>query len=393
MDTSGNVIVALALTLLAGLSTGIGSAIAYFIRRPKIVYLAFSLGLSAGAMVSVSLVELLPKASDIIGHATGVLVFFMGILFIGIVDLLVPEIENPHHYGEIEEATASHHDERRLMRAGVMTAVAIGIHNLPEGLATFASADRLGTGICRERPGAIRFREVGFPPGPSVVTMFSVVLVVCAAVKRLVGLTTGLPQKARSDHPMNRFTFDDPASSRYMAISASTCLVRCKAIICDSSSVAAILQPSCSASRKSVVLRHIGFDIQQRCAVENIHTANGQSVVLDTEKSHTRQPNRIRAARHTRGEQPALNFVPERDDSQTWGGRTVEPVEQPDSLEAVQVLEAVGILREELDDSFPSFSKGWLNRGPACGRERGMNDSNRLEVNHDRLLLPSRRCV
>jgi len=140
MDTSGNVAVALALTLLAGLSTGIGSTIAYFIRRPKIVYLAFSLGLSAGAMVYVSLVELLPKASDIVGHATGVLVFFMGILFIGIVDLLVPEVENPHHYEGIEDATASHHDERRLMRAGVVTAVAIGIHNLPEGLATFASA-------------------------------------------------------------------------------------------------------------------------------------------------------------------------------------------------------------------------------------------------------------
>jgi ZIP family zinc transporter len=140
MGGSQNVGMALTLTLLAGLSTGIGSTIAYFIRQPKIVYLAFSLGLSAGAMVYVSLVELLPKASDIIGHASGVFVFFAGILFIGIVDLLVPEIENPHHYEGIEETTDSPHDERRLMRAGVMTAIAIGIHNVPEGLATFTSA-------------------------------------------------------------------------------------------------------------------------------------------------------------------------------------------------------------------------------------------------------------
>jgi ZIP family zinc transporter len=148
MDVSGNVIVALALTLLAGLSTGIGSAIAYFIPRPKIVYLAFTLGLSAGAMVYVSLVELLPEASGVIGRTMGVLVFFMGILFIMIVDLLVPKVKNPHHYEGIEEATATHHDGGRLMRAGIMTAVAIGIHNLPEGLASFSSALhdlRLGT--------------------------------------------------------------------------------------------------------------------------------------------------------------------------------------------------------------------------------------------------------
>ena len=135
-----NVGMALILTLLAGLSTGIGSTIAYFIRRPKMVYLAFSLGLSAGAMVYVSLVEMLPQAQDLIGHGAGVLIFFLGLLFIGIVDLLVPEVENPHHFEEMDEATASYRDEHKLMRAGVLTAIAIGIHNLPEGLATFASA-------------------------------------------------------------------------------------------------------------------------------------------------------------------------------------------------------------------------------------------------------------
>jgi ZIP family zinc transporter len=139
MAASGNVGLALMLTLLAGLSTGIGSAMAYFIRRPRVVYLAFSLGLSAGVMVYVSFVELLPKAVDMIGRGKGVFAFFLGIVFIGIVDLLVPEAENPHNFEGIDEPKSAL-EQHHLMRAGVLTALAIGIHNFPEGLATFASA-------------------------------------------------------------------------------------------------------------------------------------------------------------------------------------------------------------------------------------------------------------
>ncbi len=139
MDASANVGIALTLTLLAGLSTGIGSAIAYFIKHPKVVYLSFSLGLSAGVMIYVSFMELLPQAVQMVGEGLGVLFFFIGIGFIAAVDLLVPEHENPHNYEGLDRPDspdAGHH----LMRAGVLTALAIGIHNLPEGLATFAAA-------------------------------------------------------------------------------------------------------------------------------------------------------------------------------------------------------------------------------------------------------------
>jgi len=139
MGTSGNVTVALGLTLLAGLSTGIGSTIAYFIRRPKIAYLSFSLGLSAGVMIYVSFVELLPSATSRVGEPLSVLFFFLGIAFIGLVDQLVPEPENPHNFKGLGDPGGPP-DDGRLMRTGVMTAVAIGIHNFPEGLATFASA-------------------------------------------------------------------------------------------------------------------------------------------------------------------------------------------------------------------------------------------------------------
>jgi len=130
---------AFALTLVAGLSTGIGSAIAYFIRRPRITYLSFALGLSAGVMVYISFMEMLPDAIDKVGEAWATLAFFVGIAVIGVIDMLVPEAENPHEYENIAEPTGPHRPAH-LMRTGVLTALAIGIHNFPEGLATFASA-------------------------------------------------------------------------------------------------------------------------------------------------------------------------------------------------------------------------------------------------------------
>ena len=148
MDVSANIGIAFLLTIVAGLSTGIGSAIAYFIRKPKIVYLSFSLGLSAGVMIYISFMELLPDALETVGEFWGVAVFFIGIAAIGLIDLLVPEPENPHSYEGLDEPTATRENSRPrpsnvvgagLMRTGLLTALAIGIHNFPEGLATFAS--------------------------------------------------------------------------------------------------------------------------------------------------------------------------------------------------------------------------------------------------------------
>jgi len=142
----GSVPLALALTVLAGLSTGIGSAIAYFIRKPKVVYLSFALGLSAGVMIYISFMEMLPVAiADLTeqygkfrGELWAIAAFFIGIGAMAIIDLLVPEQENPHELAGIDEPTANPH-RAKLMRTGLITALAIGIHNFPEGLATFAA--------------------------------------------------------------------------------------------------------------------------------------------------------------------------------------------------------------------------------------------------------------
>ena len=139
--------VPLMLTLGAGLATGIGSTIALFAHRTNKRLLSFSLGLSGGVMIYVSFVELFQQANTTLsaewGAHTGVIVtvasFFAGILLIGVIDRLVPSIENPHEAHRVEEMDHQPHNPR-LMRMGVMTALAIGIHNFPEGIATFATA-------------------------------------------------------------------------------------------------------------------------------------------------------------------------------------------------------------------------------------------------------------
>ena len=138
MELPSNVIIALLLTTIAGLSTGIGSTIAYFIRRPKTSYLSFSLGLSAGVMIYVSFIELLPEAFIKIGEILGLYAFFAGIIVIGIIDLLIPEAENPHAFkGLVEKGKIK--KDKSLLRVGLLTALAVGIHNFPEGLATFGT--------------------------------------------------------------------------------------------------------------------------------------------------------------------------------------------------------------------------------------------------------------
>lgn len=130
-----NVLFALGLTLLAGLSTGVGSTIAYFIRRPRVRYLAFALGLSTGVMIYVSFVELLAGSIESIGEAPAVAAFFLGIGLIAAIDLGVPASENPHEFRSEEPV-----DPSSVHRAGVLAALAIAIHNFPEGLATFGTA-------------------------------------------------------------------------------------------------------------------------------------------------------------------------------------------------------------------------------------------------------------
>jgi ZIP family zinc transporter len=171
----GNVWIALGLTLFAGLATGIGSALAFFAKRSNDRFLSIATGFSAGVMLYVSFVEIFFKGVEALNQAYGeywshwinAASFFGGIILIGLIDNLIPSAENPHEthtkgemaplrdpeaplpdFDRLAADTASAapgaHDHRveqkKLLRMGLFTALAIAIHNFPEGLATFLSA-------------------------------------------------------------------------------------------------------------------------------------------------------------------------------------------------------------------------------------------------------------
>jgi ZIP family zinc transporter len=147
METE-SILFALGLTVFAGLSTGVGSAMAFLSKKFNPKFLAASLGFSAGVMIYVSLVEIFVKAKDSLSQAYGikpgyiytVIAFFTGIALIAIIDKLIPSFENPHEIRNIDEKNISPGNNKNLLRMGLFSALAIAIHNFPEGLATFMGA-------------------------------------------------------------------------------------------------------------------------------------------------------------------------------------------------------------------------------------------------------------
>lgn len=179
------ILIAFGLTLFAGLSTGIGSLIAWTCKRTNTRFLSVALGFSAGVMIYVSFVEILAEARNLLTESLGttpgswvtVAGFFGGILVIALIDKLVPAADNPHemryvesmsedeesntcqrrrklvmrkdktcdaaglHMGKAQCEIASGQPQHgKLMRLGLFTAIAIAIHNFPEGIATFVAA-------------------------------------------------------------------------------------------------------------------------------------------------------------------------------------------------------------------------------------------------------------
>lgn len=140
------VLFAFGLTLFAGLATGIGSILALFAKRTNTKFLSVALGFSAGVMIYVSMIEIFFKAQSSLVGALGerggswatVGAFFAGIFLIAIIDRFVPSTSNPHEVCKVEDKKTIDHD--KLKHMGMFTALAIAIHNFPEGLATFTAA-------------------------------------------------------------------------------------------------------------------------------------------------------------------------------------------------------------------------------------------------------------
>ena len=160
------IVSALLMTLIAGAATGIGGALVLFKKKLSSDILAGSLGLSAGVMIFISLAELFPEAQAeiaasgdfIYGKAYVLIAFFIGMGLITLIDFLIPEYENPHEapglsleskpqvIGKLEQTG----NEKAMHKLGILSAIAIAIHNFPEGIATFIGAlndPQMGLGI------------------------------------------------------------------------------------------------------------------------------------------------------------------------------------------------------------------------------------------------------
>ena len=157
---------ALLLTLIAGAATGIGGALVLFKKKLSSNFLAGALGVSAGVMIFISLTELFPEAQAEIasigslkyGESLVLLAFFAGMGIITLIDFLIPEYENPHEASglSLDAKTAAvgvleqTGNEKALQRLGIMSALAIAVHNFPEGIASFIGAlndPQMGAGI------------------------------------------------------------------------------------------------------------------------------------------------------------------------------------------------------------------------------------------------------
>ncbi|EGC3334441.1 zinc transporter ZupT [Campylobacter jejuni] len=174
--TFEQIFIAMLLTLFVGFSTAIGSIIAFFSRKDDLRVLSLGLGFSAGVMIYISFMEILPTAlkdfknyyNSHWAELLGLACFFGGILISLLIDKLIPEDVNPHEPKEDlselkicplpqkgQNPPKFHPGEKlhqintkALKRTGIFTALAIAIHNFPEGFATFISSlDNLTLGI------------------------------------------------------------------------------------------------------------------------------------------------------------------------------------------------------------------------------------------------------
>ena len=154
-----NILIAFLITGIAGLTTLVGTVLLFFTKKTNTKFLSASLGLSAGAMIFISFVDIMPKAQEQLlttySEKTAllytVLAFFAGMLILALIDKLIPEAHNPHEMQstediehvketpETEPENMSKVEKNKLMKMGFFTALAITIHNFPEGIATFIS--------------------------------------------------------------------------------------------------------------------------------------------------------------------------------------------------------------------------------------------------------------
>lgn len=139
------VLVALGLSLVGGLSTSVGALFVILNQAPNLKMLGLLQGFAAGLMLSISFLDLAHNAINSIGFLKGNLWFFAGVIFFAVVVKFIPEppiapsseLKKKKHTGDEGGKDMIKKQRRQVLFSGIVTAVGISLHNFPEGMAVF----------------------------------------------------------------------------------------------------------------------------------------------------------------------------------------------------------------------------------------------------------------
>ncbi|KAG4132300.1 hypothetical protein ERO13_D08G023600v2 [Gossypium hirsutum] len=139
------VLVALALSLVGGLSTSLGALFVILNQAPNLKMLGLLQGFAAGLMLSISFLDLAYNAMNSIGFLKGNLWFFSGVIFFAVVANFIPEptlshsseVKGKKNKGDEGGKDMMKKHRRQVFFSGIITAIGISLHNFPEGMAVF----------------------------------------------------------------------------------------------------------------------------------------------------------------------------------------------------------------------------------------------------------------
>ena len=121
------------ITFFAGFSTMLGTFIIFFSKKNKDNIIICSLSFAAGVMICVSLLDLVPESINMLNNNLNLfisIILFLIFLCIGVltsmtIDKYIPETK----------------ENTKLYRVGIISMLAIILHNIPEGIATFMASN------------------------------------------------------------------------------------------------------------------------------------------------------------------------------------------------------------------------------------------------------------
>lgn len=141
MVSTEQILWGLFLSLFAGLSTTLGAITVFIIKKDDVKIISLSMGFSAGVMLGVSIFELLPEAIARLEILEAGFFFLSGMIVVALIDFLVPhDYMHEHSCDDDDDFFDKKTKNSRLMRTGLLVAVGIAIHNIPEGFVTITGS-------------------------------------------------------------------------------------------------------------------------------------------------------------------------------------------------------------------------------------------------------------